>query len=187
MDAATVTTGGGERVVTDEARQPETGERDDAFAALFASQRGPVLRLAYLITGDLELAEEVVADAFASMYARWRAGKVEEPDRYLRRAVVNQVRGRFRRNATRRRFEAARVPAAAADPSDEGFAERDRVQCALLGLPPGQRAVVALRFLDDRSEAQTAALLGISVGTVKSQAAHGLEHLRRALDDEGDA
>jgi RNA polymerase sigma-70 factor (sigma-E family) len=185
VDAAAVTTGG--RVAISEAEARGAGEHADSFAALFASERAPVLRFAYLLTGDVELAEEVVADAFASMYPRWCAGKVDEPARYLRRAVVNQVRGRFRRNATRRRFEAARAPTAPADPSDEGFAERERVRRALLTLPPGQRAVVALRYLDDRSEAETAALLGVSVGTVKSQAAHALERLRHALDDEGDA
>jgi RNA polymerase sigma-70 factor (ECF subfamily) len=186
VDAATVTTGG--RVAIKETAERGARGRDDTFAALFASERGPVLRFAYLLTGDLQLAEEVVADAFASMHARWRAGGVEEPERYLRRAVVNQVRGRFRRNATRRRFEAARAPVAPANASDEEFAERERVRRALLTLPPGQRAVVALRYLDDRSEAETAALLGVSVGTVKSQAAHALERLRRALDDdEGDA
>jgi RNA polymerase sigma factor (sigma-70 family) len=119
------------------------------------------------------------------MYPKWRAGRVDDPSAYLRRAVVNQVRGRFRRNATRRRYEASERPPDAI--VDEGIEERDRVRAALLTLPPRQRAVVALRFLEDRSEAETAALLGISVGTVKSQAAHGLEHLRRALDEEGGA
>jgi RNA polymerase sigma factor (sigma-70 family) len=120
------------------------------------------------------------------MYPRWRAGKVDEPGAYLRRAVVNQVRGRFRRHATRRRFESTYAPTLAA--RDDGIEERERVRDALMSLPPRQRAVVALRFLEDLTEADTAALLGVSVGTVKSQAAAGLERLRRALDDEeGDA
>jgi RNA polymerase sigma-70 factor (sigma-E family) len=165
----------------------EAGERDDdAFGALFEAQRAGLLRLAYLLTGDAGVAEDVVADAFASMYPRWRSGRVDEPGAYLRRAVVNQIRGRFRRNATRRRYESSVAPPGAAPP-DDGFAERERVRRALLALPPGKRAVVALRYLEDRSEAETAALLGVSIGTVKSQASHGLEQLRRALHEEGDA
>jgi RNA polymerase sigma-70 factor (sigma-E family) len=180
VDAGVITaTGVSSRVTRDDA-----GERgDQAFAALFESQCPALLRLAYLLTGDPGIAEDVVADAFASMYARWRSGRIDDPDAYLRRAVVNQVRGRFRRNATRRRFESSVAPM---DPvRDDGFEERERVRQALLELPPGQRAVVALRFLEDRSEAETAALLGVTVGTVKSQAAHGLERLRHALDREG--
>lgn len=165
----------------------EAGERDDgAFEALFDSQRHALLRLAYLLTGDAGTAEEVVADVFASMYPRWRAGRVDDAGAYLRRAVVNQVRGRFRRNATRRRFESSSRALAPVAVHDDGYEERERVRHALLSLPPGQRAVVALRYLEDRSEAETAAVLGVTVGTVKSQAAHGLERLRHALDGEGD-
>ena len=162
---------------------------DDAFARLFASEHTSVLRLAYVLTGDGGLAEDVVADAFAAMYPRWKAGKVDDPAAYLRRAVVNQIRGRFRRNATRRRFERSARHAESDAPSDSGLDDRDAVRTALLALPVGQRAVVALRFLEDRSEAETAALLGISVGTVKSQAARGLDRLRAALTEveRGDA
>jgi RNA polymerase sigma-70 factor (sigma-E family) len=169
------------------------GERseveDDAFARLFASEHASVLRLAYVLTGDGGLAEDVVADAFAAMYPRWKSGKVDDPVAYLRRAVVNQIRGRFRRNTTRRKLErrARRNEAHAA--SDTGVDDRDAVRTALLALPVGQRAVVALRFLEDRSEADTAAVLGVSVGTVKSQAARGLDRLRAALTEaeRGDA
>jgi RNA polymerase sigma-70 factor (sigma-E family) len=182
VDAELVMATGVGRGVT----RQQAGERgDDAFAALFESQRAALLRLAYLLTGDAGLAEEAVADAFASMYPRWCAGRIDDPGAYLRRAVVNQIRGRFRRNATRRRFESSVAPVPPV--RDDGLEERERVRHALLQLPPGQRAVVALRFLEDRSEAETAALLGVSVGTVKSQAAHGLERLRNALDREGDA
>ena len=90
------------------------GERsevdDDAFARLFASEHASVLRLAYVLTGDGGLAEDVVADAFAAMYPRWKSGKVDDPVAYLRRAVVNQIRGRFRRNTTRRKFERSARP-----------------------------------------------------------------------------
>jgi RNA polymerase sigma-70 factor (sigma-E family) len=156
---------------------------DQTFAALFAARRDAIVRLAYVLTGDGHLAEEAAADAFAATYPRWKAGKVDDPDAYLRRAVVNQIRGRFRRNATRRRFEQRPHAATDTPASDSGVAERDLIRSALLALPIGQRAVVALRFLEDRSEAETAAVLGISTGTVKSQAARGLEHLRAAVGE----
>ena len=123
------------------------------------------------------------------MYPRWKSGKVDDPVAYLRRAVVNQIRGRFRRNTTRRKFERSARTHESDAASDTGLDDRDAVRTALLALPVGQRAVVALRFLEDRSEADTAALLGVSVGTVKSQAARGLDRLRAALTEveRGDA
>jgi RNA polymerase sigma-70 factor (sigma-E family) len=176
VDAGTVT----RRVGTFVGERPEARD-DDAFADLFASQRDAVLRLAYVLTGDGGIAEDVVADAFAAMYPRWRSGRVEEPEAYLRRAVVNQVRGRFRREATRRRYDARARTDVHAVSEAGALAERDAVREALLALPVGQRAVVALRFLEDRSEAETAVLLGVSTGTVKSQCARGLERLRTTL------
>ena len=88
-----------------------------------------------------------------------------------------------------RKFERSARPSESHAASDTGVDDRDAVRTALLALPVGQRAVVALRFLEDRSEADTAALLGVSVGTVKSQAARGLDRLRAALTEveRGDA
>ena len=180
---------GSREVGTTLGERSEVGD-DDAFAALFAAQRSGVLRLAYVLTGDGQLAEDAVADAFAAMYPKWKAGKVDDDGAYLRRAVVNQIRGRFRRNSTRRRYEARRLRAEdRGASSDRGLGDRDAIRSALLTLPVGQHAVVALRFLEDRSEADTGALLGISIGTVKSQAARGLDRLRTTLADyeRGDA
>lgn len=158
---------------------------DPDFASFFASQRAGAFRFAYVLVGDASIAEEVVADAFARLYPRWR--KVDEPGPYLRRAIVNHARGGFRRSAVRRRYEARVSRSDDVPGSDEGLDERERVRRAMLALPPRERAVVALRFLEDRSESETAELLGIAVGTVKSQAARGLAHLRAALTDEEEA
>jgi RNA polymerase sigma-70 factor (sigma-E family) len=166
-----------------------TAGRDEAaYAALFAAHHRAAMRLAFVLTGDAATAEDAVADAFAAMYPKWRAGRVGAPEAYLRRAVVNRVRGGIRRRVVRRRHERALRPAAAAaGPSDAGLGDRDRLRAALLALAPRQRAVLALRFLEDRSEADTAAVLGIAVGTVKSQTARALERLRAVLaDTEGD-
>lgn len=159
-----------------------------AFADLFESQRRRALRLAYLLTGDHDMAEEVVAEVFVRLYPRWQQSKIDDPGAYVRRAVINYVNSAFRRLEVRRRHDRASVPRLA-DPADAGVADRDAVQRALLVLPVRQRAAIALRFLDDLSEAETADALGVSVGTVKSQVSRGLDRLRELLDanQEGDA
>lgn len=159
----------------------------DAFEVLFEQHRDWALRLAYVLSGDASSAEDVVADVFARMYPRFRRGIVDDPVPYLRSAIVNQVRGRFRRLGHQRRHERA----ARRDPSppniDVTVAQREDLRHALLELPPRQRAAIVLRHLEDLSEAQTAALLGITTGTVKSSVARGLERLRQVLDTEDDA
>jgi RNA polymerase sigma-70 factor (sigma-E family) len=154
----------------------------ERFGELFAAHQDRALRLAYVLCGDAAAAEDVVADAFARMYPRWRRGDVDDPGAYLRRAVVNHVRGRFRRLATQRRHEATRAATRHRPDLEALVAQRESVRAALLSLPPRQRAAVVLRHLEDMSEADTAALLGISVGAVKSSVARGLERLRLALE-----
>jgi RNA polymerase sigma-70 factor (sigma-E family) len=168
-------------------RTPEETQSALDFVDVFHAQRAAALRLAYLLTGDAGLAEDVVADAFARMYGRWRRDRINDPRAYLRRAIVNQVRGRFRRTATRRKHDTGtRWSEATSGGADEGLADRDRLRHALLLLPPRQRVTVVLRILEDLSEADTATLLGVSAGTVKSHLSRGVAHLRAALDEEGE-
>ncbi|MGQ0824866.1 MAG: RNA polymerase sigma factor [Actinomycetota bacterium] len=175
---------------SDRAERPVEGRRerqtlrDAGFGDVFETYRRPALRLAYVLTGDAAEAEDVVAEAFARMYPHFTSGKIEDPGAYLRRTVVNVVRGRFRRLATRRNYEAGRrrgEPSIGSD--DVGVVERDSLRLALLSLPPRQRAAVVLRVLEDLSEADTAAMLGVSVGTVKGYVSRGLERLRAVLGD----
>jgi RNA polymerase sigma factor (sigma-70 family) len=120
------------------------------------------------------------------MYGRWCRDRIDDPGAYLRRAIVNQVRGRFRRMATRRKHDAnTRWSESTTGAADEGIADRDRLRRALLLLPPRQRATVVLRIVEDLSEADTAALLGVSTGTVKAHLSRGIERLRAALDERG--
>ena len=157
------------------------------FVDTFATHHRAALRLAYLLTGDTGSAEDIVADAFAGMFVRWRRDRIDDPAAYLRRAVVNQTRGRFRRASVRRRHDERVVTRL--EPAGVGFdervAERERLRGALAQLPAGQRATVVLRVLEDLSVAETARVMGVSAGTVKVQLARGLERLRAALDDEG--
>jgi RNA polymerase sigma-70 factor (sigma-E family) len=159
-----------------------------AFAARFESQRGSALRLAYAMTGDAGMAEDIVAEAFARTYERWVKGKIDNPDAYVRRAVVNEVRSTWRRLAVRRKHAARErhVEPSTAFRADS-IADADVLQRALSTLAPRERAVVVLRVVDDLSEQDVAAALGISVGTVKSYLSRGLERLRESLrENEGD-
>ena len=158
-----------------------------SFAEMFESERPSALRLAYTMTGDAGVAEDVVAEAFARTYERWSKGKVADPGPYVRRAVVNEVRSTWRRLAVRRKFAARERDTETSTPfGGDHFADADVLQRALLTLAPRQRAVVVLRIVDDLSEQDVAIALGCSIGTVKGHLSRGLERLRVALR-EGDA
>lgn len=155
------------------------------FAALYRAHLGPLLRLAHVLCGHPQQAEDAVAEAFARVFPRWRRGAVADPGAYLRRAVVNELTSRGRRRRLEVREERRRSTAGRATTgADDHLADRDVVMAALRRLPMGQRAVLALRFYEDLPEKDVAAVLGLSVGTVKSQTARGLDRLRRELPTE---
>ena len=171
-------------------RRTVQGTADQTYRDVFELHHARLHRLACLLTGDVHVAEEVVAEVFAKVLPRWRAGSVDDPLAYLRRALVNEVRSRHRRRMSEtranQRWGARPVPA---DGSPEvAFADRS-VVVALHRLPPRQRAVVVLRFHDDLSEAEVARTLGMSAGSVKSHASRGLATLRslleRSIPEEG--
>jgi RNA polymerase sigma-70 factor (sigma-E family) len=152
------------------------------FAGIFEAERAATLRLAYTMTGDVGIAEDVVAEAFARTYERWSKGKVDDPGAYVRRTVVNEVRSTWRRVAVRRKYAARerQVEPSTSFGGDQ-IADADVLQRALLVLPPRQRAVVVLRIVDDLSEQDVARALGCSVGTVKANLSRGLDRLRDVL------
>ena len=162
----------------------ETSASAVAFGEVFAAHQARALRFAYLLTGDTGLAEDVVADAFAGMYGKWKRGPIDAPDAYLRQAILNQIRRRFRRGAVRRKHE----PELRAQSElvtlgvDERVADRERLRVALAQLPASQRAIVILRVLEDLSVRDTAHELGVSEGTVKAQLSRALERLKASLD-----
>src|SRR5260221_11660134 len=107
------------------------------FAQVFESQRHSALRLAYGMTGDAQLAEEVVAEAFARTFRQWAAGRVRDPDAYVRRAVVNEVRTAWRRLAVRRSYLARERHVERTTSSGvDRIADVDMLQRALASLPP---------------------------------------------------
>ena len=144
----------------------------------FVAARGQALhRTAYLLTGDWALAEDLLQTALARVYPRWDRIVSDDPEGYLRRVLVNTWSSWWRR---RWRGEVPTGELTDSPAHDEYAAadRRDAVRSALARLPRRQRAVIVLRFHEDMTEAQVAAALGISVGTVKSQAAKALAKLR---------
>ncbi|MDE3206268.1 MAG: SigE family RNA polymerase sigma factor [Acidobacteriota bacterium] len=143
------------------------------------SEQSRLFRLAYLLTGDRFQAEDVVADVFARSWQALDQGRIAHPSAYLRRAVCNAVRHHRRRLAVQRRALLG-LSVNTRQVTDDG-SDRDLLLRALIRLPPRQRAVVVLRFWEDRSEQEVAVVLGVSLGTVKAQASRGLARLRKEL------
>ena len=145
------------------------------FEEFVAARRTALLRTAYLLTGQREDAEDLVQVALVKAVPHWRRIR-ERPEPYVRQILVRESVSRWRRRRWRE-VSTDRLPDSGLAP-DLRVDEREDLRRALAGLAPRQRAVIVLRYYEDLSEAQTAAALGISVGTVKSQARDGLARLR---------
>jgi RNA polymerase sigma-70 factor (sigma-E family) len=149
-----------------------------AFHEFVQAQWPRLVRTAYLMTGDHAEAEDVAQTALAKAGASWRRIQAtERPDAYVRRILVNCNNNRFRRKRPSLLFGDKTPDVAVPDPTVR-IDQRDALRKALLNLPPRQRAAVVLRYWEDLPEAEVALAMGCSVGTVKSQAARGLEKLR---------
>jgi RNA polymerase sigma-70 factor (sigma-E family) len=155
------------------------------FADFMASRWPALVRLGDGLTGDRWLAEDLAQTALASTYAAWwRVRRADDPDAYVRRVLINASNRRFRRRRVAEHPAAdgdppAAAGAAVADPAGL-IGERSALLAALAQLPPRQRAVLVLRYWEDLSDAQAAAILGCSASTVRSQAARALAKLRRS-------
>jgi RNA polymerase sigma-70 factor (sigma-E family) len=164
--------------------------REDAGAGgrmedLYRAHAADALRLAYLMTGDRSLAEDLAQDAFVRVFGRFHDLRNRDAFWwYLRRTVVNLSRSHFRHRAVERTWLAKQRADEAAPPGpDPG--ERDRMRRALLTLRPEQRAAIVLRYYEDLSEADTAEALGVARGTVKSMVSRGMDRLREELSRDG--
>jgi RNA polymerase sigma-70 factor (sigma-E family) len=154
-------------------------EDQDADFRTFAVTRWPrLLRTAYLLTGHHHDAEDLVQVALAKAYARWdRVSRATDPDAYTWRIMINAHRDRVRRLRVPE-WLTTRFPEQAVRDRIDQLLAREVLTGALQRLPPRQRAAVVLRYVEDRTETEVAALLGTRVGTVRSRAARGLEKLR---------
>ena len=159
-------------------------DRDAEFREFMRDRASLLHQSAYLLCGDWHLAHDLVQDTLVKAYQHWpRVRQADRPDAYVRRILLNEARGRWRRRERTMpvsRFPEGREPVAP-DAADE-IACRAGLLQALLVLPLRQRATVILRYLEGMSERETAAVLGCSEGTVKSQSARALSTIRSSLD-----
>ena len=145
----------------------------DDFDAFVTGASTRLLRTAYLLVGDVGAAEDLLQDVLERMYVRW--GRIDDPPAYARQALAHAATNRWRRRSRRAEVPLDRHdrPVAAVEPLTTS-----PLMTALAALPSGQRAVMVLRYFEDLSTEQTAAALGCSIGTVKSQSARALPRLR---------
>ena len=157
---------------------------EEEFREFVAARSAALLRTAYLLAGDWATAEDLLQTALTKTYLAWRRlGEIEAVEPYARRVLVNTATSWWRRRWHGER-PTETLPERPAPDQIEEHLERDALWRHVQALPARQRAVLVLRFYEDLSEAQTAALLGISVGTVKSQTSRALGTLRRRLDGD---
>jgi len=146
----------------------------ESFEQVYRREGLKMVRVAFLILGSQQRAEEIVHDAFAQLLERW--GRVERPAAYLRTSVINGCRSANRRSALERRT--AGIERA---PSGVGLGF-DELTDALAALPVKRRAALVLRYYGDHSEAEIASALGVRPGTVKSLLHRGLAQLREVIE-----
>lgn len=160
--------------------------RVDALEALYHRHASDAVRLAYVLTGDASLAQDVAHEAFVRVGRKLFGLRNPEHARaYLYRTTVNLCRGRFRREKTERAAvqRLDRRPEADHPPD---LAERDELWRALLTLPVRQRSALFFRYYEDLSEVQAADALGCSVSALKSLVNRGLKELRARIEGEAD-
>ncbi|MGI5525339.1 SigE family RNA polymerase sigma factor [Micromonospora sp. CA-259024] len=154
---------------------------EEQFREFVAARSAALLRTAYLLTGDWATAEDLLQTALTKTYLAWkRLGGIEAVEPYARRVMVNTSTSWWRRRWHGERPTEVLPERAGVDEIEQQL-DRDLLWRHLRELPNRQRAVLVLRYYEDMSEAQTAAMLDISPGTVKSQASRALATLRRRM------
>ncbi|MGK5737666.1 SigE family RNA polymerase sigma factor [Micromonospora sp. URMC 103] len=160
---------------------PAAGDGRDGYVAFVESHQHRLLRAAYLVCGNRHQAEDLLQDALLKLALRWSAVREGDPAAYVRSILYRDAVSWWRRR--RREWLSAHPP-------EQVVADRDgalklALHQALGLLPPRQRAVLVLRYFEDLTEAATADVLGVSVGTVKSQCHDALRRLRQVAPELG--
>jgi RNA polymerase sigma-70 factor (sigma-E family) len=157
---------------------------DEAFRRFVAARENALLRTAFLLTGDQQLAEDLVQTALEKAVRHWGSiRQVAAAESYVRRTMYRTQVSVWRRRAVTELPSATLPEPRRAESPDDRVEDRLAVHAALLRLGPRQRAVVVLRYFEDLSEQQVADVLGVSVGTVKSTAHKALARLRASCGD----
>jgi len=146
------------------------------FRAFVHGQTPALMRTAYLLMGDVHLAQDLLQSVLANTALHWKRA-VDSPEAYVRKALYHQAVSAWRWRGRRPESLPGVLPEQAVERADD-VERRLVVQAALAKLSPKQRAVLVLRYFDDLSEADAADALGCSIGTVKSQTRHALGRLR---------
>jgi RNA polymerase sigma-70 factor (sigma-E family) len=152
---------------------------------LYLGHADGAVRLAYLLTGDRDVAEDLVQDAFVRLAGR--LVHLRDPgafEAYLRKTIVNLSNSYFRRRRVERNYEIRARTAPRFDAPGHSIEDREALAAALRKLPQRQRAALVLRFYEDLSEAQTADIIGCRPGTVKSLVSRALDALRQDIGRE---
>jgi RNA polymerase sigma-70 factor (sigma-E family) len=154
------------------------------FESWLVAREPALQRLALLLSGDEHTAQDLVQTSLAKLYLAWdRLDDRDNLDAYARRILVNEHRTAWRR-PWRRREVVTDAPPDRAGPTIEYDGGREVVWEFVASLPPRQRAVIVLRYYEQLTEAEIADVLGVSPGTVKSQASRAIAALRTRLPEE---
>jgi RNA polymerase sigma-70 factor (sigma-E family) len=158
---------------------------EEQFREFVAARSHALLRTAYLLAGDWGAAEDLLQVTLTKTYLAWkRLGQIEAVEPYARRVLVNTATSWWRRRWHGER-PTEMLPERPISDGLDARLERDALWRHVKELPTRQRAVLVLRFYEDMSEVDTAMMLGVSVGTVKSQCARALASLRTRLGEQG--
>ncbi len=156
--------------------------RYEGFREFVGARQRSLMYTAYLLTGDAHLAEDLLQNALVKVARHWpKLARSGNPEAYTRKALINEHIS-WRRLRRSSEYPQEHPPEYGHDPGDATL-HRVALQHALSRLTPRQRAVIVLRFYEDRSVMETADLLGCSAGTVKSQTHHALGRLRLLAPD----
>ncbi|MGW0227949.1 SigE family RNA polymerase sigma factor [Actinopolymorpha singaporensis] len=182
MSALGVIESGVVGAVEAEARRSAKDVKDAEFEAYMAARQSSLLRTAYLLTGERHSAEDLVQTALAKLYLSWdKVRRREHLDGYVRKILVNENNSLWRLAWRRKEFTTGEVPEHGSVTDQHDHGERSALWEFVQTLPRRQRAVIVLRYYEDLSEAEIAEILGISVGTVKSQASRALAAMRQRV------
>jgi RNA polymerase sigma-70 factor (sigma-E family) len=160
---------------------------DEEFVEFAAAALPRLLRFGHVLTGNPAAAEDLVQSALARAWRAWRLRRIDDPQAFVRKVMVNSFASWYRRRGIREIVTANPADRAVTEDGTQRIDERDAVWRALHMLPARQRAVIVLRYYEELSEREIAAVMGTSAGTVKSQSARALRRLAQLLAAPGPA